>query len=73
MSIEGVYEWFAEQVKYALFLVLLVLLIVTAFKRAWIAMVGVIVGLTFIAIFIIDPDVIITLGTWLTEKLDFGS
>ncbi|KRG16836.1 hypothetical protein ACA29_02845 [Lederbergia galactosidilytica] len=44
MSIESLFDWFAGEVKWALFIALLVLLIVTAFKRAWIAMVGVVIG-----------------------------
>ncbi|MFZ7947162.1 MULTISPECIES: hypothetical protein [Bacillaceae] len=72
MSIESLFDWFAGEVKWALFIALLVLLIVTAFKRAWIAMVGVVIGLAFIGMFIVKPDLIITLAEWLTNLLNFG-
>ncbi|MBM7716012.1 hypothetical protein JOC94_003023 [Bacillus thermophilus] len=72
MSIENLFDWLAGEVKWALFIALLVLLIVTAFKRAWIAMVGVVIGLAFIGMFIVKPDLIITLAEWLTGLLNFG-
>ncbi|GLY12703.1 hypothetical protein [Pseudobacillus badius] len=72
MSLSGLYTWFSQEVKWALFIILLILLIVTAFKRAWIAMVGVLVGMAFIGMFIVKPDLIITLAQWLTGKLGMG-
>lgn len=72
MGLGSLFDWFQEQVKYVLFFALLVALIYTAFQRAWIAMVGVIVGLAFIAIFIIQPEMIVDLGTWLSEKVRLG-
>lgn len=69
MSLQGVFEWLSGEVKWGLFIVLLIMLIVTAFKRAWIAMVGVIIGMAFIGMFIVKPQLIITIATWLTGLL----
>lgn len=66
MSIQGVYEWFTAEVQWALMIGLLVLLIVTAFKRAWIAMIGVLIGMAFIGMFIINPNLILDLAEWFT-------
>ena len=72
LSIQGVFEWFSGEAKWAIFITLIVLLIVTGFKRAWIAMIGVLAGLAVIAMFIVKPDLIITLAEWLTGLLKFG-
>lgn len=72
MGLSELFSWFQDQIKYALFLVLFILMIVTAFKRAWIALIGVIIGLSFLAIFIVNPEMLISLGSWLSEKLRLG-
>jgi uncharacterized membrane protein len=72
MSLQGVFEWIKEQAQYGLFIALIVLILVTAAKRAWIAMIGSLLGLAFVGIFILNPDVINTLATWLGGKLDIG-
>jgi len=72
VGLEGLFSWIQEQVKYVLFIALFIALIVTAFQRAWIAMVGVIIGLAFVGIFIINPDVIVELGNWFSDKLRIG-
>lgn len=72
MGLGELFSWFQDQIKYALFLVLFVLMIVTAFKRAWIALAGVILGLSFLAIFIVNPDMLISLGSWISTKLKMG-
>lgn len=72
MGLESLVEWGQQQARYVLFLGLFVALIVTAFKRAWIAMIGVIVGLAVIAIFIVNPDVIIAIGHWISKTLKIG-
>ncbi len=69
MSVSGLFNWFSTEIKYVLFIALFVLLIVTAFKRAWIAMVGVLIGLAFIGIFIVNPNAILSLSQWLASKL----
>lgn len=66
------FSWGQEQMRYLLFLGLFIALVVTAFKRAWIAMIGVIVGLAFVAIFIVQPDMIIRLGQWFSKTLSLG-
>lgn len=72
MSLSELFTWFSNEVKWAMFIVLLVLLIVTAFKRAWVAMVGVVLGLAFIGIFIAKPDIILNLSDWLAGLLSIG-
>ena len=72
MGLEGLFSWFQTQVKYALFIVLFILLIATAYKRAWLALVGAIVMLSFLAIFVIKPDMLISIGSWLSDILKLG-
>ena len=72
MSLEGLFTWFSAEIKWALFIVLLGLMIVTAFKRAWIAMIGILVGMAFIGIFIVNPETLITLSEWLSGLLGIG-
>ena len=72
MDISGLYTWFSGQVVWALYIVLLVLLIVTAFKRAWIAMIGVILGMAVIGMLVVNPEIIKALATWLAEKISLG-
>lgn len=72
MSLSGLFEWFTAEIKYALFIAFFVLLLVTAFKRAWIALIGVVIGMAVIGIFIVDPEIIISISEWLTDKLNFG-
>lgn len=70
VSLQGVFEWLQQQAQYALFIVLLILIIVFGAKRAWIAMIGAIIGLAAIGIFILKPDIITDLATWLSDKLN---
>lgn len=72
MGLGELFSWGQEQVKYVLFLALFVALIVTAYKRAWIAMIGVVVGLSFIAIFVVNPEMLMDLGSWISNKLSLG-
>ncbi len=73
MSLQGVFEWIKEQAQYGLFIALIVLILVCAVKRAWIAMIGSLVGLAFVGIFLLNPDIINTLAEWLGGKLSIGS
>lgn len=65
MSIQGIYDWFLEQVQLLLLMVFVALLIFCAYKRAWIAMVGVVIGIAIIGIFIWNPDMLRKLSEWL--------
>lgn len=72
MGLGSLADWFQEQAKYVLFIGLFIVLIVTAFKRAWIAMIGAFVGLAFISIFIMNPEVITDVGDWISRTLKIG-
>ncbi|MFS0815422.1 TcpD family membrane protein [Lysinibacillus sp. 1P01SD] len=69
MSLKSFYDWFMQQIEYIILIVFIVLLIGTAYKRAWIAMVGVIIGIGFIAIFIFFPDTLKTIATWVKDMV----
>lgn len=73
MSLQGIFEWVKEQAQYGLFIALIILVLVTAVKRAWIAMIGALIGLAFVGIFIISPDIIVNLAEWLGGKLNIGN
>lgn len=72
MSLADLFEWFKEQVQYVLFFVLLIILIVSGFKRAWIAMISALFGVTFIGMFVFDPELIQNVSEWLSGKLAIG-
>ncbi|MEC1158702.1 TcpD family membrane protein [Cytobacillus horneckiae] len=72
MGVQGLFEWLQQQAQYVLFIVLIVIILVTGAKRAWIAMIASIIGLAFIGIFILNPDIISSLAEWLNSKLNIG-
>lgn len=73
LSLNAFQDWFMDQVKIFITIILIVLLFVTAYKRAWVAMIGVIIGLAVLGIFIVDPQAITNLSEWLAEKIGMGS
>lgn len=64
ISLQGLFEWFQTQAKYGLFIILLVVVLWFASKRAWIALIGAVVGLTVVGMFILNPDIISDLAEW---------
>lgn len=72
LTLEGFKVWFFDQVELALAIILVILLFVTAYKRAWMAMVGVVLGLAILGIFIVNDQAITSLASWLAEKLGMG-
>ncbi|MFD2658454.1 TcpD family membrane protein [Gracilibacillus thailandensis] len=72
ISLQGLYQWIQEQAKYGLFIVLIFLVLYFAAKRAWIGMVGCIIGLAGVGIFILNPDIISEVATWFGEKLNMS-
>jgi uncharacterized membrane protein len=73
MSLQGLFEWIKEQAQYGLFIALIILILVCAVKRAWIAMIGSLIGLAFVGIFVLNPNLINTLAEWLSGKLNIGA
>lgn len=72
MGLQGIADWILAQVEILLLIVFVILLIVTAYKRAWIAMAAVIVGFAFIGIFVVNPNILLTLSEWLNGRLQLG-
>lgn len=73
MSLEGIFQWFSEQVQYILLFVLFIVLLAAAYKRAWLTMIGSLIGLAFIGIFVVNPEVLLSLSEWLGGQLDLGA
>jgi len=69
VGLEGFFDWFKSQARIILFIILIALLIVTIVKRAWVSAVAVLVGLSLIGVFIVNPEALINLSTWLADKL----
>ena len=57
---------------YILFIGVIIGALVLGFKRAWIQLVGLIIGFGIIAIFVSNPNVITNIATWLGEKVKIG-
>lgn len=72
MDLAGLFDWVKEQATYILFIILIIGVLVLAFKRAWIQMVGLIIGLAVVGIFIANPNVITDVADWLSSKISLG-
>lgn len=70
ISLQGFYTWIQQQAEYGLFIVLVGVAIYCAAKRAWIALIGAIVGLAGVGIFIINPNAIETVAEGLGKLLN---
>jgi uncharacterized membrane protein len=73
MGLEELFNWVKEQAGYVLMIVLIIVILITAAKRAWIAMLGALIGIAFVGIFVANPNVITDLSEWLGEKLNLGA
>lgn len=62
-------NWGGAQLDAVLYIIMFVLLIYFAFKRAWIMLFTTILALAFIAVFVSDPIMLIKLAEWLAQKL----
>lgn len=71
-TLDNLLTWGETQLEIILFTVLIITLLFTAFKRAWIAMIGTLVTLAFIAIFVTEPTMLISLAEWVAGKLKRG-
>lgn len=72
MDLSGLFDWIKEQAMYILFIGVIIGALVLGFKRAWIQLVGVIIGFGIIAIFISNPNVITDIADWLGDKVNIG-
>jgi len=72
MDLSGLFDWFKEQAMYILFIGVIIGALVLGFKRAWIQLVGLIIGFGIIAIFISNPNVITDIADWLGDKVNIG-
>ena len=70
MDLSGLFDWVKEQAMYILFIGVIIGALVLGFKRAWIQLVGLIIGFGIIAIFISNPNVITDIADWLGDKVD---
>lgn len=61
--------WGSLQLEYAFFIFMFIVLVVLAFKRAWILLFSTIIFLAFFSIFVIDPTVLIRFAEWIHFKL----
>ena len=67
--LDDLLSWGQGQLKIILFIILIITLFVTAFKRAWLAMVGTILAMAFLAMFVSDTTLLIDLAEWFARKL----
>ncbi|TMN20857.1 TcpD family membrane protein [Lentibacillus cibarius] len=72
MSFQPLFNWFTEEIQYVLFFIIIVLLMVAVFKRAWLFAVGVLIAGSIIGIFVLNPDLILRLSEWFSKKLKIG-
>jgi len=72
LDLAGIKDWVVEQVGILLTIAFIILLVITAYKRAWIGMAAVVVGFAFIGIFVFKPEILLALSEWMGEKLNIG-
>ncbi|MBA2176890.1 hypothetical protein H0266_18580 [Halobacillus locisalis] len=72
MGFSGVVDFIQEQAGYLLTIALIVILLVTGFKRQWIVMAGSVFGLAIIAIFITTPTILGDIGEKIAELMNLG-
>lgn len=72
ISLQGVFEWIKQQAQYGLFILLIIVVLYCAAKRAWIAMIGAIIGLAVVGIFILNPNIISNIATWFGGLLNMN-
>ena len=67
--LDDLLSWGQGQLKIILSIILIITLFVTAFRRAWLAMVGTILAMAFLAMFVSDTTLLIDLAEWFAKKL----
>lgn len=72
MSLEGIKDWIVDQVEILLIIGFIVMVIVAAYKRAWIMLGAVIIGFAVIGIFVLNPEILLTLSEWINERVNIG-
>lgn len=72
MDLSGLFDWVKEQATYILFIGVIIGALILGFKRAWIQLVGLIIGFGIIGIFIANPNVITDIAEWLGDLTNFG-
>ena len=60
-SVQGVFEWLAGEMKWWFLIGFLIGLGVFCFKRAWIGAAMFLVGTIFIGMFVVNPEIMLTL------------
>ncbi|WP_193065431.1 hypothetical protein [Oceanobacillus oncorhynchi] len=73
MSLSGLKDWIIDQVEILLIIGFVIVVIICAYKRAWIMLGACIIGFTFIGIFVNDPDILLNLSEWLNDKVKIGN
>lgn len=72
MSLEGLWMWFQEQATILMFLIMTAMLVIAAWRRAWIGAVGSLLGMSLFLAFIINPDLLESVSAWFTGLLNIG-
>lgn len=68
MGLAGIATWVQEQAGYLLAIAVLGVILICAFKRAWVLMAGAILALAIVGIFVANPDSILKISTFIAEK-----
>ncbi|MFS0890949.1 hypothetical protein [Peribacillus frigoritolerans] len=73
MDLGGLFEWFQQQAQYVVYTILIIVLISCVWKRAWILAVISMLGIGFVTIFVINPEIIESLAGWIADKVNLES
>ncbi|WP_040980407.1 MULTISPECIES: hypothetical protein [Oceanobacillus] len=72
MSLEGIKDWIVDQVEILLIIGFIILVIVAAYKRAWIMLGATIIGFAVIGIFVTNPNILLDLSEWINDRVNIG-
>ncbi|MBD7939646.1 hypothetical protein H9655_21620 [Cytobacillus sp. Sa5YUA1] len=72
MDLGGLFQWFQQQAQYVVYTILIIVLISCIWKRAWILAVVSMLGIGFVTIFVVNPQIIEGLSGWIATRVSIG-
>ncbi|MGJ8730956.1 hypothetical protein ACRW9N_10855 [Listeria aquatica] len=68
-SAQGIYQWFSGELRWVFLIAVIIVVIVCAYKRSLIGFILALVSMIVIGMFVIKPDLILTLAEWASGQV----
>lgn len=65
---QGIYEWFSGELRWVFLIAVIVVICICAYKRSLIGFIMSAIGLVVIGMFVIKPDLILTIAEWASSE-----